>query len=204
MPNPDVIGISHGIKGRQRPLMTWPDDADFLHTPCDEVIEFDDILHQDVADMFVSLENNNDGIALAANQVGILLRMFVASLPYANEQPSVSPTSTPEYETEFEHIVCINPQIEDKGSSYSYEEGCLSIPGYYSMNKRCGYIKLRYFSPRGRSHVREFWGLHAFAIQHEIDHLDGKLMIDDYSQLKKNMVRKKVAKFLRHLRANAS
>lgn len=196
MMNPDVIGISREIKGNILCIKKWPEDLAFLHKPSKEVESFDEELHQNIADMFATLDNNEDGIALAANQVGIMKRIFVARIPVMEPIESMSPTATPEYEESFETFVCVNPKIvaKDYKSIYKYNEGCLSIPGYYKTTSRLGNIELEYQNSRGNNFITQFQGFAAFAIQHEMDHLDGKLFIDGYSKLKLNIVRKKVKK----------
>lgn len=195
MINLQTFDISSEIKGSLRRIMIWPGDVKALHTSCGKVIDFNEELHQEIADMFAILEMSFDGIALAANQVGILKRLFVASFPYGVEQNSIGSTATSEYDTELYHIVFINPEIIEKDKFYNYEEGCLSIPGYYENRIRFGRIVLKYQDSLARYHTKEFWGLNAFVIQHEIDHLDGNLFIDGYSKLKLNKVKRKIKKF---------
>jgi peptide deformylase len=146
--------------------------------------------------MFATLLELTEGVALTANQVGISKRMFVARLPHQKEIESISLTATPEYEEFTESFVCINPKIvaKDYNFLYSFNEGCLSIPGYYKKNSRFGSIVLEYQNSLGGRLTTQFQGFAAFAVQHEIDHLDGKLFIDGYSKLKLDLIKRVVKK----------
>lgn len=199
MVNLQNLNINPEIKGRSRTIKTWPTDAQLLHTPCEEVVDFDKDLHQLIADMFVTLENAKDGVALSANQIGVSKRVFVTALPYSIEKDTISPTATPEYDTQYDYFVFINPIIvlKFKEYSYEYEEGCLSVPGYYEKKSRPGRVLLDYRDALGRNCAIEFQGFNAFVVQHEIDHLDGKLFIDSSSRLKRDRIKKKIKKFLR-------
>ena len=196
MINPDVVGISPEIKGKKRRIRIWPKDSEVLHTPCEPITEFDEELHVLIADMFATLLELTEGVALAANQIVVSKRLFVAHMPYHSEIMPDSPTATPEYGTSFFDYVCINPEIIgfDTKYPYGYDEGCLSLPGYYEYKKRPSPIKLRYFDPIGNKHEKMLYGFEAFAIQHEMDHLDGKLFIDGYSNLKLDKVKRVIKK----------
>lgn len=195
--NKDIIGISRDINAKERRIRVWPRDVEVLHTTCEPVTEYDDQLHQEIADMFLTLENNEDGIALAANQVGIFKRMFIANIPMSiMEDSPYSPTAPSEYSPTTVSLVCINPKIvvAHPNDYYKYDEGCLSIPGYYETTIRPRKILLQYNDTRGREFQTEYQGLIAFAIQHEMEHLDGKLFIDGKSKLKLDGIRRKLKK----------
>ncbi len=120
------------------------------------------------------------GIGLAAPQVGILKRVIVIDIT-AGEDKS-------------EQLALINPEIINMWGEEEGEEGCLSVPGEFEIVKRASNIKVRYLDKNGNTVEMETDGLLARAIQHEIDHLDGKLFIDKLSPIRKEMVKKKIKK----------
>jgi peptide deformylase len=130
------------------------------------------------------------GIGLAANQVGILERFVVIDTDYELEEDSGEVKNR-------KPIILINPEIIHKEGSIVFSEGCLSVPEYTAEVKRAEKIKIEYRDVDGLTKTLDADGLLAIAIQHELDHLDGKLFIDRLSPLKKEMVRKK----LKHDRA---
>jgi peptide deformylase len=122
------------------------------------------------------------GVGLAAPQVGINKNLVVLDCAPGEES---------------DLIVAVNPEIiENEGECFE-EEGCLSVPGYYSRIKRSAKVKVRYLDLEGRTVEREATGLLAIAFQHEIDHLHGVLFVDHLSPLKKGMFRKKYQKIQR-------
>ena len=90
--------------------------------------------------------------------------------------------------------VFINPEIADKTGEQVYQEGCLSVPGIFADVTRANEIAVRYLDRQGQAQQLHADGLLAVCIQHEMDHLDGKLFVDYLSPLKREMVRKKLAK----------
>jgi peptide deformylase len=120
------------------------------------------------------------GCGLAANQVGVPLRIFVIDAA-AEDEPS-------------DLKVFINPEILELDGVQTWEEGCLSFPGATEEIKRAERVKVRALGRDGKSFTLEADGLLAVAIQHENDHLNGVLMIDKLSALKKRMMSKKVEK----------
>jgi peptide deformylase len=116
------------------------------------------------------------GIGLAANQVGILKRFFIMDI------------SQREGERKLE--VYINPEILSAEGETIYEEGCLSIPGYYAPVKRYAKLFIRAYDINGNPFERELEGIAAIAFQHENDHLDGILFVDRLSTLKKQLFKK--------------
>ena len=118
------------------------------------------------------------GIGLAANQIGLSMRLAVVDVQQKTSRP----------------LVLINPQIiESHGHIYS-EEGCLSVPGFYEPVVRAERISVKAFSPLGEPLSFDADGLLAVCIQHECDHLEGKLFVDYLSNLKRNRIRKKLEK----------
>jgi len=118
------------------------------------------------------------GIGLAATQVDEDIRVVVMDLSDERDEPQVF----------------INPEITDRSGSQTYEEGCLSVPGFYAEVKRAGNVSLRALDGTGKPFELDADGLLAVCIQHEIDHLDGKMFIDYLSPLKRRMIGKKLRK----------
>jgi peptide deformylase len=122
-----------------------------------------------------------NGVGLAAPQVGLLKRIIVVDVEY--KEKGMHP------------IVMVNPEIIMHSSAMcTREEGCLSVPDYYADVTRPEAVKVAYFDVKGNRHVMEATGNLARCVQHEIDHLDGKLFTDYLSQLKRIVVRKKMQK----------
>ena len=130
-----------------------------------------------VDDMFETMYQA-PGIGLAAVQVNILKRIIVIDISENKDQP----------------LCLINPQIIEATGSEKSEEGCLSVPGIYEQVRRAEHIRVRALDREGHPIELETGGLLAICIQHEIDHLDGKLFVDHLSALKRNRIRKKLEK----------
>lgn len=198
-PNPDKIGVARHLSAQLLPILVWPNPK--LHQQCEDVTKFDDELGQLIMDMFLTMDTNN-GIGLAAPQVGVLKNIITLSIPKQRRiENEHSPTANPEYEEFLEHVVLINPEVESygkQGHMIKVDEGCLSVPGYFEKRYRLNEVTINYITPQGREASRTFFGLEAFAVQHEMDHLEGKLFIDELSKLKKERVKKKVKKALKH------
>lgn len=135
-----------------------------------------DIKHL-IDDMFETMYEDN-GIGLAATQLGIDLRIFVIDIQDKNQKP----------------LAFINPIIIEKTGAQKHKEGCLSVPGIYAEVKRAAKIKIEALNREGKNFTLEANELLSVAIQHELDHLDGKLFVDHLSQLKKQLVKKKLKK----------
>jgi peptide deformylase len=118
------------------------------------------------------------GIGLAATQVDVHRRLLVADVSAEKNDPHVF----------------INPEILEKDGVAVTEEGCLSVPGYYEEVERAEHIRVRYLDRDGCEREGEFEGLLAICVQHEIDHLDGKLFVDYLSEAKRTRIRKKLEK----------
>jgi len=141
-----------------------------------------------VADDMLETMYEAPGIGLAANQVGILQRMIVLDTEYDYEEleggEGIIKNRKPR--------IIFNPEIIKREGSILFNEGCLSVPEFNAEVKRSEKITLQYQDIDGLTQTLMADGLLAVAIQHEIDHLDGKLFIDRLSSLKKEMVRKKL------------
>lgn len=122
------------------------------------------------------------GIGLAASQVDVHQRFMVIDVSEEKNAPQVF----------------INPEIVARDGDQVYQEGCLSVPGIYADVTRANRINVRYLERDGQPRELDVDGLLAVCIQHEMDHLDGKLFVDYLSPLKREMVRKKLAKQRRH------
>ncbi len=118
------------------------------------------------------------GIGLAATQVNVAQRVVVIDVSPEKTQP----------------LCFINPEILDQSGEEEMEEGCLSVPGYYDLVRRAERVKVRALDRNGQPFEIDADGLLAVCIQHEIDHLDGKLFVDYLSELKRQRLRKKIEK----------
>jgi peptide deformylase len=118
------------------------------------------------------------GIGLAATQVNFHERILVIDISDEKNQP----------------IVLINPEILEKEGDQEFDEGCLSVPGIYETLHRAEKVRVKALNKEGESFEMNAEGLLAVCIQHEMDHLQGKLFVDYLSQLKKQRIRKKLEK----------
>lgn len=130
-----------------------------------------------IDDMFETMYEA-PGIGLAASQVDVHQRFMVIDVSEEHDAP----------------LVFINPEISAKQGEQVYQEGCLSVPGIYADVTRADVITVRAHGRDGQAFEMEADGLLAVCIQHEMDHLDGKLFVDYLSPLKREMVKKKLAK----------
>jgi peptide deformylase len=146
------------------------------------VTVFDDALQTLIDDMFETMYDA-PGVGLAATQVGVDLRLAVMDCSDDKSQP--------------QPIVIINPQIVDPHDKQEMEEGCLSVPGVADKVQRYNRLRLQALDRHGQPFELEAEGLLAQAVQHEIDHLDGKLYLDHLSSLKRERLQKKLDKLRR-------
>lgn len=136
--------------------------------------------------LFGSIKETNyylNGAGLAANQIGMNMRFAL-----------INPGSDDEYLSDEEFIV-INPDIIEKSNLVEVEEGCLSCPNAPAKVKRFNTIKLKFTDLAGNKQTKEFKGKIAQIIQHECDHLDGKLFFEQLSSTKQEMLKRKIKKF---------
>jgi peptide deformylase len=160
-----------------RPILQHPDPR--LRAPTEPVAVFGPELAALVADLFDTMYAA-PGVGLAANQIGVLKRLAVIDCAADKEAP--------------QPLVLANPHIVEASDQTLMEEGCLSVDGYRDKVPRYRRVKLRAQDQNGKTFDLEADGLLAQAIQHEIDHLDGKLYIDYLSALKRERLKKKLAK----------
>jgi peptide deformylase len=156
-------------------ILEFPDER--LRTVAKPVEIFDEKLGQFVDDMIETMYDA-EGIGLAATQVNVHKRLLV--LDVSEEQ------NTPR--------LYINPEILETGGDETCEEGCLSVPGIFAEVSRAETLRVRALDREGTPFEEDLDGMHAICLQHEIDHLDGKLFIDYLSPLKRRMVTKKLEK----------
>ncbi|HEX7764674.1 MAG TPA: peptide deformylase [Cellvibrio sp.] len=158
------------------PILKFPDPR--LRTVAKPVTEVDDKIRQLVADMFDTMYDA-PGIGLAASQVNVHKRVVVIDVSEDKSQP----------------LVFINPEIEVLDPEVSeYDEGCLSVPGFYETVVRPNHIRVKALDRDGNPFEIEPQGLLAVCIQHELDHLNGKLFVDHISPLKRTRIRAKMDK----------
>ncbi len=140
-------------------------------------------LAQLIADMYETMRNAN-GIGLAAPQIGKSIRLFVVDGTIIDDEPGMA---------DFKKIF-INPVIMGElGSPWEYEEGCLSIPNIREKIARMERLKMRYFDELWNLCEEEFDGLKARIIQHEYDHIEGKMFVDYLPPLRKRLLKSKLA-----------
>jgi peptide deformylase len=156
-------------------IIEFPDAR--LRTVAKPVKAFDTGLG-DLIDNLLETMYSADGIGLAATQVNRHRRLLVLDVSESRDQP----------------LVYINPEIIESEGNETCEEGCLSVPGIYAEVSRAEKIRVSARDRDGKPFEQELEGMHAVCLQHEMDHLDGKLFVDYLSPLKQRMVRKKLEK----------
>ena len=160
-------------------ILHFPDPR--LRQKAEPVADVNDEIRTIVDDMFETMYEA-PGIGLAAVQVNVLKRMITIDISEDKSQP----------------LCFINPEIVQSSGTEEMEEGCLSVPGIYEMVSRAEQITVRYLDRDGKTVELEAEGLLAVCIQHEIDHLDGKLFVDYLSEMKRSRIRKKMEKLRQH------
>jgi peptide deformylase len=156
-------------------ILTFPDER--LRRRAEPVSVVDDGVRKLVDDMLETMYEA-PGIGLAAIQVNVPRRVVVIDVSEGKDEP----------------LCLINPEILSRDGVEEMEEGCLSVPGFYENVTRAEQIKVAALDRDGEPFELETGGLLAVCIQHEIDHLDGKLFVDHISILKRQRIRKKLEK----------
>ena len=156
-------------------ILEFPDPR--LRTKARPVQQVDAALRALLDDMFETMYAA-PGIGLAATQVDVHQRLMVIDVSEGKDEPRVF----------------INPEILETTGSQTYQEGCLSVPGIYADVERAEAVLVRALDRDGQAFELRADGLLAVCIQHEIDHLDGKVFVDYLSPLKREMVRKRLVK----------
>jgi peptide deformylase len=163
------------------PILRYPDPR--LHTVARPIAAVDDRVRAIIPRMLATMYAAN-GIGLAATQVDIHERLIVIDVSEERDQP----------------LVLINPQLEwASEEKRKGEEGCLSVPGIYDGVERSTAVRVRALDGDGKSRVIEAEGLLAVCIQHEMDHLMGKVFVEYLSPLKRNRIKTKLLKAERDL-----
>jgi len=163
----------------KRPILIHPDPR--LKKACDPVADLDDDLRALAADMLETMYDA-PGIGLAAPQVGVNRRLIVLDCV---KEEGAAPRP----------LVMFNPEIVAASDETSvYEEGCLSIPDQYAEVTRPAAVEVAWMDETGTARREAFEGLWATCVQHEIDHLDGKLFIDYLTALKRQLITRKMVK----------
>jgi peptide deformylase len=159
-------------------IIRYPDGR--LHKVAAPVTVFDEPLKKLVRDMAETMYAA-PGIGLAATQVDVHKQVIV--LDVSERRDSL--------------VVLVNPEVVEATGISDIEEGCLSVPGVYDIVERAERVKVRAYDQNGNSFILEAQGLLSVCIQHEMDHLQGKVFVEYLSQLKQQRVRAKLAKQLR-------
>jgi len=159
-------------------ILRYPDAR--LHRVAAPITVFDDSLKRLVADMAETMYSA-PGIGLAAVQVDVPKQVIVVDVSERHDSL----------------VVLVNPEILETTGVSDIEEGCLSVPGIYELVERAERVKVRAFDHNGNAFTLEAQGLLAVCIQHEMDHLKGKVFVEHLSQLKQQRIRAKLAKQLR-------
>jgi peptide deformylase len=160
-------------------ILHFPDER--LRTRAQPVEEVNDEIKQLVSDMFETMYTA-PGIGLAATQVNFHRRVIVIDVSEDKNSP----------------LCLINPEIIERNGEQQYEEGCLSVPGFYEPVTRADKILVRALDREGKEFELNADGLLAVCIQHEMDHLEGKLFVDYLSEMKRSRIRKKLVKQQKH------
>lgn len=165
-----------------RPILLHPDPR--LRKPCEPVAAVTPDLVALADDMLATMYDA-PGIGLAAPQIGVNRRLIVMDCV---KDPQAAPRP----------LVLFNPEILWSSEERStYEEGCLSIPDHYAEVERPAEVRVRWLDREGRVQEEQFAGLWATCVQHEIDHLDGRLFIDYLKRLRRQMITRKMEKLKR-------
>lgn len=163
-----------------REVLIFPDKR--LHLKAVPVTHIDDQIKQLVQDMTDTMYDY-DGCGLAATQINVQKRVIIMDLSSSSEPSNL--------------LVFINPEITSRDGQVVGEEACLSVPGVYEKVTRAEKVGLRYLDLDGATHQVECTGLMAICVQHEIDHLDGRVFVEYLSNLKQNFIRKKLKKIFK-------
>ena len=159
-------------------ILRYPDAR--LHKVAAPITVFDEALKKLVADMADTMYAA-PGIGLAATQVDVHKQVIVVDVSERHDSL----------------VVLVNPEIVEATGESDIEEGCLSVPGIYELVQRAERVKVRAYDQNAKAFTLEAQGLLAVCIQHEMDHLQGKVFVEHLSQLKQQRIRAKLAKQLR-------
>jgi len=166
-----------------RDIVIYP--ADVLKKPTRNVEDINDEILQIIGDMWDTMYEK-EGVGLACNQIGIDYSIVIVD---TSVKEGVQPV----------RITLINPQIIASEGKQTYKEACLSVPGISAEVERAYSIKVKALTPKGQEEIFEFEGFPAVVLQHEIDHLNGKVYLERLKGLKKRLALDKYKKVLRQL-----
>lgn len=173
-------------------ILKFPDPR--LRQKCKPVTEITAELKQLAQDMLETM-NSFKGIGLAAAQVNRQVRLIVLDTR-PRENGRYKPEEMTELERQVEQpLILFNPEIIGKEGKTTYDEGCLSVPTYFETVERFNWIEVRALDVEGKTITIKTDGLLAICLQHEMDHLDGKLFIDRLSPIKSIRIKNKIKKF---------
>ena len=156
-------------------VLRFPDER--LRTVAKPVTDFGEALQTQIDNMIETMHEEK-GIGLAATQVDFHQQLIVLDLQDEVERP----------------IIFINPEIVTKSGDFTNEEGCLSVPGIYAKVDRAEFVTLKALDRDGKEFTVEADDLFAICLQHEMDHLQGKLFVDYLSKMKRDRIKKKLEK----------
>ena len=157
-------------------ILVFPDKR--LRKIANEIVDINSKIKSLASSMLETMYENN-GIGLAATQVNVHKRLIVVDVSEEKNKP----------------IILINPHVNILSKEMvAYEEGCLSVPGFFEEVKRNATVEILYKDLSGEAKVMYPSGVESVVIQHEIDHLDGKVFVDYLSSLKREMIKKKLIK----------
>ena len=178
-----------------REILIWPNPE--LLKVSEPIGAIDDDVRALVRDMFDSMYRA-DGVGLAAPQIGVHKRVVVVDIRSYEREHKGKRVEIPSGEAP---LVLINPVISNKSGELEWEEGCLSVPGETGLVTRAARCTVTYLDLEGKEHMLEGEGLKAVALQHECDHLDGKLFVDYLSRLKRGVIKKKMLRLMEEIAA---
>jgi peptide deformylase len=165
------------------PILEFPDPRLRTKAALIDAAEVTTPAFQELLDNMFETMYDAPGIGLAASQVDVHKRFMVIDVTEEHDRP----------------LVFVNPEITARSGEQVYQEGCLSVPGIFADVTRADTITVKFLDRQGQPQELTTDGLLAVCVQHEMDQLDGKLFIDYLSPLKREMVRKKLAKQRKHV-----
>ncbi len=161
-----------------RDIVIYPDKR--LKIVSKEVTEFNEELHELLEDMYDTMVSKK-GVGLAAIQIGVPKRVLIINLPEDDSKDEIKKEDT---------LEVINPVFIEKNGSCKNQEGCLSVPGFYEDIERAKHVIVEYQDRHGEKHTIDTDTFLAIALQHEYDHLEGKVFIEKLSILKRKKFEK--------------
>jgi peptide deformylase len=166
-------------------ILTYPDPR--LAVKCDDVTDFGPSLKKLCDDMLETMYDA-PGVGLAAPQVGVTKNLVVIDIEYESSDEEDGPVVL----SNKKPMILVNPKIVEREGEQWFKEGCLSVPGESEEVLRAERVKVEYQDVDGKPHVLEADGYLAVAVQHELDHLDGRLFIDRLSFVKSKTIKRRL------------